>query len=113
MHVGRYTFNLPLLTKNENTFLKNIFFPGKLTVCNEYKIMLVNTFQNWKTVQDAQDEDSVPTPDMIRSYGYEVEIHKVLTQDGYINTLHRIPPKGVLNKPTYLHTYYVCTLRHR
>jgi hypothetical protein len=87
-----YTFNLPLLTKNENSFLKNV--SEKMTVCNEYKIVLVNPFQNWKAVQD---EDSAPTPDMIRSYGYEVEIHKVLTQDGYINTLHRIPPKGVLN----------------
>ena len=29
---------------------------------------------------------------MIRKYGYEVEIHNYTTADGYINTLHRIPP---------------------
>jgi len=36
----------------------------------------------------------LPTPDMIRSYGYIAEIHQYNTADGYINTLHRIPPKG-------------------
>lgn len=29
---------------------------------------------------------------MIRSYGYICEIHNYTTADGYINTLHRIPP---------------------
>lgn len=30
-------------------------------------------------------------PDLIKKYGYSVEIHKVTTTDGYILTLHRIP----------------------
>ena len=30
-------------------------------------------------------------PELIRSYGYPVEEHSVVTEDGYILTLHRIP----------------------
>ena len=30
-------------------------------------------------------------PELIRSYGYPVEEHQVVTEDGYILTLHRIP----------------------
>ena len=36
---------------------------------------------------------------MIKSQGYPCQIHKYVTKDGYINTLHRIPkshPKGVI-----------------
>ena len=40
---------------------------------------------------------------MIKTYGYPAESHKVLTEDGYILTMHRIPysPKSVAapNKP--------------
>ena len=50
-------------------------------------------FQKWKS-EKPRAEDSLPTLDMIQSYGYPAEIHKVKTKDGYINTLHRIPPKG-------------------
>lgn len=33
-------------------------------------------------------------PELIRSYGYPAEEHKVTTsRDGYILTLHRIPPR--------------------
>ena len=28
---------------------------------------------------------------MISDYGYPVEVHEYTTEDGYINTLHRIP----------------------
>ena len=52
-------------------------------------------FETWKTDQEKpKDEDSLPTPEMIESYGYAAEIHKVTTEDGYINSLHRIPPKS-------------------
>jgi hypothetical protein len=58
----------------------------------------LNDFEEWKRLQSksfkAKAEDSLPTPDMIRSYGYVAEIHQYTTADGYINTLHRIPPKG-------------------
>jgi len=30
--------------------------------------------------------------ELIQSYGYPVEVHDVITEDGYILTLHRIPP---------------------
>jgi len=59
---------------------------------------LLNDFEEWKRLKGkplkAKVEDSLPTPDMIRSYGYIAEIHQYNTADGYINTLHRIPPKG-------------------
>ncbi len=29
---------------------------------------------------------------MIRSYGYVCEEHNYTTEDGYVNTLHHIPP---------------------
>ena len=29
---------------------------------------------------------------MVKSYGYKCEIHTYVTEDGYFNTLHRIPP---------------------
>ena len=58
----------------------------------------LNDFEEWKRLKGksfkAKDEDSLPTPDMIRAYGYVAEIHQYTTADGYINTLHRIPPKG-------------------
>ena len=28
---------------------------------------------------------------MISDYGYPVEVHEYTTEDGYVNTLHRIP----------------------
>ena len=31
---------------------------------------------------------------MISEYGYPVEVHEYTTEDGYINTLHRIPGKA-------------------
>jgi len=48
-------------------------------------------FESWKQNKSFEDENSMPTPEMIKSYGFEVEIHHVVTEDGYINTLHRIP----------------------
>lgn len=36
---------------------------------------------------------SLCQPEMIKRNGYPVEVHNYTTKDGYINTLHRIPPK--------------------
>ena len=30
-------------------------------------------------------------PELIRSHGYQVEIHNVITEDGYILEIHRLP----------------------
>ena len=35
---------------------------------------------------------------MVQSFGYPIEEHQVITQDGYILTLHRIP-YGLENTP--------------
>jgi Partial alpha/beta-hydrolase lipase region len=55
---------------------------------------MMKMFEEWRTSKLRADPDSLPTPDMIRSYGYNPESYDVLTKDGYINTLHRITPKG-------------------
>ncbi|KAL7073127.1 hypothetical protein ACQ4LE_006991 [Meloidogyne hapla] len=36
-------------------------------------------------------EESLTAPEIIKYYGYECEIHKVITKDGYILEMHRIP----------------------
>lgn len=39
-------------------------------------------------------------PDLIRSWGYPVEEHYVITPDGYIISVHRIPPRnGAAGRP--------------
>lgn len=37
---------------------------------------------------------SVLQPKLIRKYGYPSETHTVVTKDGYILEMHRIPKKG-------------------
>ncbi|KAI1279532.1 Lysosomal acid lipase/cholesteryl ester hydrolase [Halotydeus destructor] len=42
-------------------------------------------------------------PDLISSRGYECEIHKIVTEDNYILTLHRvINPKKQINKSVFM-----------
>ena len=38
---------------------------------------------------------------MISDYGYPVEVHEYTTEDGYINTLHRIP-RGTADRAVFL-----------
>ncbi|KAG8230457.1 hypothetical protein J437_LFUL009946, partial [Ladona fulva] len=40
-----------------------------------------------------------PQPELIAHYGYPVEIHEVVTEDGYYLTMHRIP-HGINQEPT-------------
>ncbi|PSN57495.1 hypothetical protein C0J52_01607 [Blattella germanica] len=40
---------------------------------------------------DVKVEGSVLVPQLITKYGYPVETHTILTEDGYFLTLHRIP----------------------
>ncbi|KAJ9580151.1 hypothetical protein L9F63_004168, partial [Diploptera punctata] len=48
-------------------------------------------------------EDAVlKAPDLIKKYGYPVEKHEVETQDGYLLTLHRIPPLDYVKPPVLL-----------
>lgn len=39
-------------------------------------------------------------PELIRKYGYEVQLHNVITDDGYVLTHHRIPYGRKQNKRT-------------
>ncbi len=34
---------------------------------------------------------------MVRGHGYKCEVHRYTTEDGYVNTLHRIPPPTSAN----------------
>ncbi|CAG5074853.1 Similar to Lip3: Lipase 3 (Drosophila melanogaster) [Cotesia congregata] len=40
---------------------------------------------------DQNPNTDLKTPDLITKYGYPVEAHKVVTEDGYILEMHRIP----------------------
>ncbi|XP_013105672.1 lipase 3 [Stomoxys calcitrans] len=43
---------------------------------------------------DVLEDASLITPKLIRKYGYSSETHTVVTKDGYILEMHRIPKKG-------------------
>ncbi|KAH8391205.1 hypothetical protein KR215_008807, partial [Drosophila sulfurigaster] len=43
---------------------------------------------------DVLEDASLITPKLIRKYGYPSETHTVVTKDGYILEMHRIPKKG-------------------
>merc|ERR1719411_392702 len=56
------------------------------------------------------NEVEVDVPDMIRSAGYQVEVHEAVTEDGYILQLHRVPPRGgVGGVPVYLQHGLICS----
>ena len=53
-------------------------------------------------------ETFLTTPELIKFWGYPAETHKVLTRDGYILTMHRIPfgrhqssPKNATQRPVF------------
>lgn len=60
-------------------------------------LIIVNTvhasFMVSSVVEEVKDNPDIylKTPELVRKYGYPVEIHDVITADGYILTLHRIP----------------------
>ncbi|XP_053982963.1 gastric triacylglycerol lipase-like isoform X1 [Hylaeus volcanicus] len=41
--------------------------------------------------KSSNPDAQLTTPELIRKYGYPVEVHNVLTEDGYILEIHRIP----------------------
>ncbi|XP_063697752.1 lipase 3-like [Culicoides brevitarsis] len=64
----------------------------------------IYTLANLNLMLTAPNED--PVASLIKSSGYPVEKHEVLTKDGYIITLHRIPPRSsnssAIKKPVLL-----------
>ncbi|XP_060863539.1 lipase 3-like isoform X1 [Metopolophium dirhodum] len=57
----------------------------------------MNLFENY----------SLSTVEMIRDNGYEVEVHHVITADGYILELHRIPRSKAGQEPTRNHPVFI------
>uniref|UniRef100_A0A0K2THP6 Lipase n=1 Tax=Lepeophtheirus salmonis TaxID=72036 RepID=A0A0K2THP6_LEPSM len=53
---------------------------------------IINVFhpKYFMQLQNIKDNNNLPVPEMVQEYGYEAEIYKVITDDGYINTLHRL-----------------------
>lgn len=45
--------------------------------------------------------------EIIRNNGYDVEVHNVTTEDGYILELHRIPRSKSGQEPTRNHPVFV------
>lgn len=48
-------------------------------------------FSEARAVVPSDPRHNLPTDEMIRAEGYPAEVHTVVTEDGYILTLHRIP----------------------
>ncbi|XP_050072240.1 lipase 1-like [Anopheles maculipalpis] len=53
------------------------------------------TFGGYESVFAIDEEDGMlETPELIRKYGYPIEQHEVITDDGYVLALTRIPSKA-------------------
>ncbi|XP_033224854.1 lipase 3-like [Belonocnema kinseyi] len=65
--------------------MKNIFFVFAILLSNEGAF-----------TASLRPDPSVNLKTLVNNYGYAVEVHHVITEDGYILELHRIP--GVINK---------------
>ena len=89
-----FDLEVPIYGSDEN----EITYDDYRTEDNSISRLFQNDFEAWKNkrekLSEPSDEDSLPTPQMIESYGYVAETHKVTTEDGYINSLHRIPPRS-------------------
>ncbi|KAJ9595445.1 hypothetical protein L9F63_013356, partial [Diploptera punctata] len=64
----------------------------KINMCSDILGFLVwiSFMLNSMTAGDMVDTE-LKTPQLIRKYGYPAESHQVMTEDGYILTMHRIP----------------------
>ncbi|KAF5279947.1 hypothetical protein FQR65_LT15129 [Abscondita terminalis] len=56
-------------------------------------VMVFLRFLTLTTAENIPEDAKLLVPQLIRKYGYACEVHRVVTTDGYILTLHRIPPK--------------------
>ena len=77
--------------KYTTSFLSFIFTFGAF-----FRVLLLDNDEELAEMTEKEDRsviDNIPNRamDLIKSYGYPVEEHKVQSQDGYITTLHRIP----------------------
>ena len=68
-----------------------------------YLVFLVQNVQNLLLDggqgQSPSDNPVKTVPQLIQSFGYKVEEHQVVTEDGYILTLHRIPVNDRIHWP--------------
>jgi len=76
-----------------------------LTVCLGY--VSAKSLEPPGKYRKLDPEESMPTQDIIRYWGYTAESHDVVTEDGYILTMHRIPfgkagPKSNVSRPIIL-----------
>ncbi|XP_075234694.1 lipase 1-like [Lycorma delicatula] len=66
--------------------LENMFFPWKVFLF--LSLLLINCGGKMPPLQVLE---AMTAEELIRYYGYSVETHKIITLDGYIITLHRLP----------------------
>merc|ERR1719430_1235262 len=54
---------------------------------------LGNSIEDWKIIEEKKlkEDNAKPTDQMIGEAGYPAETHMVVTEDGYLLRLHRIP----------------------
>ncbi|EFN63585.1 Lipase 3 [Camponotus floridanus] len=64
-----------------------------INVTSEISVLIRRIiWTNWNESKIEFNTDSIlDTPEMIRKAGYPAESHVVMTEDGYLLTLHRIP----------------------
>ncbi|CAL1684024.1 unnamed protein product [Lasius platythorax] len=64
-----------------------------IDVTSELSALVKRIFwTSWNTLNNTKfNPDVILTPEMIRKAGYPVEAHVIMTEDGYLLTLHRIP----------------------
>ncbi|XP_015376411.1 PREDICTED: lipase 3-like isoform X1 [Diuraphis noxia] len=88
-------FRSPLAVKQ--LFVNLLLAPTILTLTNTPTSSAMNLFENV----------SLSTIEIIRNNGYDVEVHNVITADGYILELHRIPRSKSGQEPTRNHPVFI------
>ncbi|XP_034176571.2 gastric triacylglycerol lipase [Osmia lignaria lignaria] len=57
-------------------------------------------------------EMKLGTPELIKKYGYPFEIHKIITEDGYILEIHRIPHGRINYKTNFTSKKHSILIQH-
>ncbi|XP_022228232.2 lipase 1 [Drosophila obscura] len=79
-----------MMTRRGNLMLR-VFYGSLVWLYLHIDIVTSDIIQYDKSILE---DANLPAPDLIRKYGYEAEIHKITTKDGFVLTAHRIPKPG-------------------
>lgn len=86
-----YEFNTPIVNKND---IEKIYSAAQKAMKHPTPDEKLKFHDAFETANSVDQEDShLNATQLLQKYNYPVEEHTVLTPDGYILTLFRIPPK--------------------